>query len=106
MLWGMQKVSTLVIHLPHNKTFEFMTLLKAWQQCCKLVPLKYLNSATELPGDSVAQLIRAWQAICEIVGSSPSLSHCYFQNLVLCLVLRTHPSPPSEHCTLSLQEKM
>ena len=38
--------------------------------------LKYLNSATELPGDSVAQLVRAWQAICEV--TSPSLSHCLF----------------------------
>ena len=27
-------------------------------------PLKYLNSATELLNDLVAQLARAWQAIC------------------------------------------
>ena len=35
---------------------------------------KYSNSATELLGDLVAQLIRAWQAICQVVGSSPALS--------------------------------
>ena len=40
--------------------------------------LKYLNSATELPGDSVAQSVRAWQAICQVMGSSPSLNHCQF----------------------------
>ena len=40
--------------------------------------LKYSNSATELPSDSVAQLVRAWQAICQVMGSSPSLSHCHF----------------------------
>ena len=40
--------------------------------------LKRLNSATELLGDLVAQLVRAWQAICHVVGSSPSLSHCHF----------------------------
>ena len=40
--------------------------------------LKYLNSATELLGDSVAQLVRAWQAIYQVTGSSPSLSHCLF----------------------------
>ena len=40
--------------------------------------LKYLNSVTELLGDSVAQLVRGWQAICQVVGSSPSLSHCHF----------------------------
>ena len=39
--------------------------------------LKYSNSATELPGDSVAQLVRAWQAICQVAGLSPSLSHCH-----------------------------
>ena len=40
--------------------------------------LKYSNSATELLSDSVAQVVGAWQAICQVVGSSPSLSHCHF----------------------------
>ena len=40
--------------------------------------LKYSNSATELLSDSVAQVVRAWQAICQVVGLSPSLSHCHF----------------------------
>ena len=40
--------------------------------------LKYSNSATELPSDSVAQLARAWQANCQVVGLSLSLSHRYF----------------------------
>ena len=47
--------------------------LDPWQ-----LSLKYSNSATELPSDSVAQLVRAWQAICQVAGSSPSLSHCQF----------------------------
>ena len=47
--------------------------LDPWQ-----LSLKYSNSATELLGDSVAQLVRAWQAICQVVGSSPALSHCHF----------------------------
>ena len=40
--------------------------------------VKYSNSATELPSDSVAQLARAWQAICQVAGSNSSLSHCHF----------------------------
>ena len=36
----------------------YYTLLDPWQ-----LSLKYSNSATELLGDSVAQLVRAWQAI-------------------------------------------
>ena len=32
------------------------------------------NSATELPSDSVAQLVRAWQTICQFVSLSLSLS--------------------------------
>ena len=47
--------------------------LDPWQ-----LSLKYSNSATVLSGDSVAQLVRAWQAICQVVGSSSSLSHCHF----------------------------
>ena len=46
--------------------------LDPWQ-----LSLKYLNLATELPSDLVyvAQLVRAWQAICQVVGLSPFLSH-------------------------------
>ena len=81
--------------------------------------LNYSNPATELLGESVAQLVRAWQAIWQVVGSSPFLSHCQFlfpslflsfsltltwvkvdcqvwsicKNLSLCLALRTHPPP-------------
>ena len=48
--------------------------LDSWQ-----LSLKYFNSATELLSDSVAQLvIRAWQAICQVVNLSSSLSHCLF----------------------------
>ena len=39
--------------------------------------LKYSNSATELLGDSVAQFVRAWQAICQVVSSSLALSHSW-----------------------------
>ena len=65
---------------------RYLLQLDPWQ-----LSLKYSNSATELPGDSVAQLVRAWQAICQVVGSSPSLSHCqilfplYFPSLFLSL---------------------
>ena len=45
--------------------------LDPWQ-----LSLKYSNSASELPGDSAVQLVRAWQAICQVAGSSPSLSRC------------------------------
>ena len=38
--------------------------------------------STELPSDSVAQLFGAWQAICQIAGSSPSLSHCLFSTFL------------------------
>ena len=47
--------------------------LDPWQ-----LSLKYSNSATELLSDSVAQLVRAWQVICQVVGLCPSLSHCHF----------------------------
>ena len=39
------------------------------------IKLKYSDSSTELLADSVAQLVRAWQAICQVVGS---LRHCHF----------------------------
>ena len=45
---------------------------------CWQLSLKYSNSATELLGDSVVQLVRARQAIYQVVGSSPALSHCHF----------------------------
>ena len=44
---------------------------------CQLSP-KYSNSAAELPSDAVAQFVRAWQPICQVAGSSLSLSHCHF----------------------------
>ena len=37
--------------------------------------------ATELPSDLVAQLVRAWQAICQVAGLSPSQSHCLLSSL-------------------------
>ena len=58
---------------PSNMPAWYPLRLDLWQ-----LSLKYSNSATELPGDSVAQLVRAWQAICQVTGSSPSLSHCLF----------------------------
>ena len=49
--------------------------------------LKYLNSATELPGDSVAQLVRAWQAMsghgCEPLPELLSLSFPLFISFFL-----------------------
>ena len=61
----------------HTLPIEHASLLSArldpWQ-----LSLKHLNSVTELLGDLVAQLVRAWQTICQVVGSSPSLSHCHF----------------------------
>ena len=58
---------------PLNMPACYPLRLDPWQ-----LSLKHLNSATELLGDLVAQLVRAWQAICHVVGSSPSLSHCHF----------------------------
>ena len=58
---------------PSNTPAGYPLRLDPWQP-----RLKYLNSATELLGDSVAQLVRAWQAVCQIVGLSPGLSHCHF----------------------------
>ena len=49
----------------------YLHQLDPWQ-----LSLKYSNSATELPNDSVAQMARVWQAICQVVSLSPSLSHC------------------------------
>ena len=57
---------------PSNMPAWYLLWLDPWQ-----LSLKYLNLATELPSDSVhvAQLVRTWQAICQVVGLSPSLSH-------------------------------
>ena len=51
--------------------------------------LKYSNSATELPGDSVAQLVTSWLAICRVMGQVPPWviviyhSHLYFSLFIL-----------------------
>ena len=58
---------------PSNMPAWYPLQLDPWQ-----LSLKYSNSATELPSDSIAQLVRAWQAICHVAGSSPSLSHIFF----------------------------
>ena len=58
---------------PSNMPACYPLWLDPWQ-----LSLKHLNLATELLGDLVAQLVRAWQAICHVVGLSPSLSHCHF----------------------------
>ena len=50
----------------------------AWSLAADWALSTYLNSATELPSDSVAQFVGVWQAICQVVGLSPSLSHCLF----------------------------
>ena len=55
---------------PSDMPAWYLLWLDPWQ-----LSLKYLNLATELPSDSVAQLVRAWQAICQVMGLSPSLSH-------------------------------
>ena len=85
-----------------------------------------LSSRTQPAGCSVAQLVRAWQAICQVMDLSPSPSHChaffpsffsrlYFSPFSLTLtqtkepVPRTlrSPSPPlpfhANHCWLSKQ---
>ena len=47
----------------------YLLQLDPWQ-----LSLKYLNSATELPSDSVAQLVRVWQTICEFESLLETLS--------------------------------
>ena len=59
-----------------NLTFYSHSVVQSFMLLIKKLSLKYWNSATELLSDSVAQLVRAWQAICQVAGSSPSLSHC------------------------------
>ena len=68
---------------PSNIPAWYPLRLDPWQ-----LSQKYLNPATELLSDSVAQLVRAWQTICQVVVSSPSLSHCLFiSRLYFCLIL-------------------
>ena len=63
----------MVLTLSQQMPAWYSLQLDHWQ-----LSLKYMNSDTELPSDSVAQLVRACQAICQVMGSSPSLSHCLF----------------------------
>ena len=49
-----------------NMPAWYLLQLDSWQ-----LGLKNLNSATELPSDSVAQFVRAWQAICQVAGLTP-----------------------------------
>ena len=57
--------------------------------CSSVSSLKYSNSATELPGDSVAQLVTSWLAICWVMGQVPPCviviyhSHLYFSLFIL-----------------------
>ena len=57
--------------------------------CSSVSSLKYSNSATELPGDSVAQLVTSWLAICWVMGQVPLWviviyhSHLYFSLFIL-----------------------
>ena len=71
--WTLTSHFMLITPSPSNMSAWYPLRLEPWQ-----LTLKYLNSATELPSDSVAQLVRAWQAICQDMGSSSSLSHCHF----------------------------
>ena len=50
--------------------------IPSWQ-----LSLNYSNLATELLSESVFQLVRAWQAICQVVRLSSSLTHCLFPPL-------------------------
>ena len=55
---------TLVAPSPSNTPAWYPLRLDPW-------PLSALSTASELSNDSVAQLVRAWQAICQVVGLSP-----------------------------------
>ena len=72
-IWACVLCFALTTPSPSDMPAWYPLRLDPWQ-----LSLKYSNSATELPGDSVVLLVRAWQAICQVVGSSPSLSHCQF----------------------------
>ena len=80
--------------LPSNMPAWYPLQLDPWQ-----LSLKYSNSATELLGNSVAQLVRAWQAICQVASSSPSLSHCLFPSS---LFSRLYFTPFSLTLTLAM----
>ena len=49
------------------------------------VILSSRTQPTELPSDSVDELVRAWLAICQVTGLSPSLSHCHSPLFLSCL---------------------
>ena len=74
-VWSMSKIwacashSVLATPSPSDIPAWYLLRLDSWQ-----LSLKCSNSATELQGDSVN---RAWQAICQVMGLSPSLSHCH-----------------------------
>ena len=60
----------LVTPSPSDMPAWYPLQLDPWQ-----INFKYLNSATKLLNDSVAQLARAWQNICQVAGSSPYRNH-------------------------------
>ena len=64
---GGGEVEVMVDSIDKNMPAWYPPRLDPWQ-----VSLKYSNLATKLPSDSVAQLVRVWQAICQVAGSSPS----------------------------------
>ena len=64
---------------------------------------KYLNSATELPSDLVAQLVRAWQAICQ-VWVPPSVTFSTLQMERVCRMRFpsiAHPTERTLKCLFS-----
>ena len=71
---------------PSNMPAWYPLQLDPWQ-----LSLKYSNSATELSSDLVAQLARAWQAICQVAGSSASLNYCIFSPSIF-LIITSHLS--------------
>ena len=86
-LSGLEHVQNLSFHapcasrLPHPLRWTSQLGINFGWIPCSSCSLKYSNSATELPSDSVAQLVRAWQAIWQVTGTSPSLSHSLFSSL-------------------------
>ena len=71
VLWAYNSIWKITSHSSHP-SMNMPVWYPLW------LSLKHSNSATELPSDSVAQLVRAWQAICQVTSSSHSLSHCLF----------------------------
>ena len=72
-IWACASHFALATPSPLDMPAWYPLWLDPWQ-----LSLRHSNSATKLPGDSVAQLVRAWQAICQVASSSPSLNHCQF----------------------------